>query len=43
MVEPGWPFGRPGLRHVVFRSDFGAGLPSPSCDGGALEFFDSLN
>jgi hypothetical protein len=43
MVAPGWPLGRPGLRPVFFRSDFGAGLPSPSDDGGLLEFFDSLN
>ena len=34
MVAPGWPFGRPGVRPVFFRSDFGAGLPSPSDDGG---------
>ena len=31
---------RPGLRPVFFRSDFGAGLPSPSEDGGLLEFFE---
>jgi len=30
--------GRPGLRPVFFSSDFGAGLPSPSDDGGLLEF-----
>ena len=40
MVAPGWPFGRPGLRPVFFRSDFGAGLASPSDDGGLLEFFE---
>ena len=40
MVTPGCPFGRPGLRPVFFRSDFGAGLPSPSDDGGLLEFFE---
>ena len=40
MVTPGCPFGRPGLRPVFFRSDFGAGLPSPSEDGGLLEFFE---
>ena len=40
MVAPGWPFGRPGLRPVFFRSDLGAGLASPSDDGGLLEFFE---
>jgi hypothetical protein len=43
MVTPGCPLGRPGLRPVFFRSDFGTGLPSPSEDGGLEEFFDSLN
>ena len=37
-VAPGCPFGRPGLRPVFFRSDFGAGLASPSDDGGLEEF-----
>jgi hypothetical protein len=40
MVAPGCPLGRPGLRPVFFRNDFGAGLPSPSDDGGLLEFFE---
>ena len=40
MVAPGCPFGRPGLRPVFFRSDLGAGLPSPSEDGGLEEFFE---
>src|SRR6266487_435971 len=40
MVAPGCPFGRPGLRPVFFRSDFGAGLPSPSDEGGLEEFFE---
>src|SRR6266487_6704391 len=40
MVAPGCPFGRPGLRPVFFRSDFGAGLPSPSDEGGREEFFE---
>ena len=40
IVAPGCPFGRPGLRPVFFRSDFGAGLPSPSEDGGFEEFFE---
>jgi hypothetical protein len=40
MVTPRWPFGRPGLRPTFFRSDFGAGLPNPSDDGGLLEFFE---
>ena len=42
MVAPGWPLGRPGVRPVFFRSDFGAGLPSPSDDGGLLEFSGAL-
>ena len=29
IVAPGWPFGRPGLRPVFFRSDFGCGLAQP--------------
>jgi hypothetical protein len=37
-VAPGCPFGRPGLRPVFLRSDFGAGLASPSADGGLEEF-----
>ena len=40
MVTPGCPLGRPGLRPVFFRSDCGAGLPSPSDDGGLPEFFE---
>jgi hypothetical protein len=32
--------GPPGLRPVFFRSDFGAGLPSPSEDDGLEEFFE---
>jgi hypothetical protein len=40
MVTPGWPLGRPGLRPVFVRSDFGTGLPSPSEDGGVEEFFE---
>jgi hypothetical protein len=40
MVTPGWPFGRPGLRPVFFRNDPGAGLASPSDDGGLLEFLE---
>jgi len=38
MVAAGWLLGRPGLRLVLFRSDFGAGLPGRSDDGGLLEF-----
>jgi hypothetical protein len=38
MVVPGWPFGRPGLRLDLPRSDRGAGLASPSEDGGFDEF-----
>ena len=38
MVTPGCPFGLPGLRPLLLRSDFGAGLPSPSEDGGFEEF-----
>src|SRR5580693_832079 len=34
IVAPGWPFGRPGLRPDLPRSDFGAGLAGPSDDGG---------
>jgi hypothetical protein len=30
IVAPGWPFGRPGPRPDLPRSDFGAGLASPS-------------
>jgi hypothetical protein len=41
MVVPGCPLGRPGRRPVFFRNDLGAGLPSPSEDGGLDEFFDS--
>ena len=37
-VVPGWPLGLPGLRPPFFRSDFAAGLPSPSADGGLEEF-----
>jgi hypothetical protein len=40
MVAPGWPLGRPGRRPVFVRSDFGAGLPGPSDDGGLEEFFE---
>lgn len=40
MVAPGCPLGRPGPRPVFFRSDFGAGLPSPSEGGGFEEFFE---
>ena len=40
MVAPGWPLGRPGRRPVLARSDFGAGLPGPSDDGGLEEFFE---
>ena len=42
-VAPGCPFGRPGPRPVFLRSDFGAGLASPSADGGLEEFRGSLN
>jgi hypothetical protein len=35
IVAPGCPFGRPGFRPDVPRSDFGAGFASPS-DGGGL-------
>ncbi len=38
MVAPGCPLGRPGRRPVFFRNDLGAGLPSPSEDGGLDEF-----
>ena len=34
----GLPFGRPGLRPDLLRSDLGAGLASPSPDGGLDEF-----
>jgi hypothetical protein len=37
-VAPGCPFGRPGLRPDLPRSDRGAGLASPSPDGGIDEF-----
>ena len=37
IVAPGWPFGLPGLRPDLPRSDFGAGLAGPSDDGGLLE------
>ena len=37
-VAPGWPFGRPGLRPDLARSDFGACFASPSDDGGFEEF-----
>ena len=37
-VAPGCPFGRPGLRPDLPRSDFGAGLAGPSRDGGFEEF-----
>jgi hypothetical protein len=35
------PFGRSDPRPVFFRSDFVAGLLSPSDDGGLLEFFSA--
>src|SRR5579859_6005666 len=38
IVAPGWPFGLPGLRPDLPRSDFGDGLARPSDDGG----FDEL-
>ncbi len=41
-VLPGWPGGRPGPRPVLRRNDFGAGLASPSDDGGLPEFFDVI-
>ena len=34
IVAPGWPFGRPGLRPDLPRSDFGDGFAGPSDDGG---------
>src|SRR5271165_908435 len=37
IVAPGWPFGLPGLRPDLPRTDFGAGLAGPSDDGGLLE------
>jgi hypothetical protein len=37
-VAPGWPFGRPGFRPLLLRSDLGAGLASPSLEGGFDEF-----
>jgi hypothetical protein len=37
-VAPGCPFGRPGLRPDLPRSDLGAGLARPSDDGGFEEF-----
>ena len=37
IVAPGWPFGRPGLRPDLPRSDFGCGFAGPSDDGGLLE------
>ena len=36
IVAPGWPFGLPGLRPDLPRSDFGDGLAGPSDDGGLL-------
>ena len=36
--RPRLPLRPPGLRPVFFRSDFGAGLASPSDDGGLEEF-----
>jgi hypothetical protein len=42
-VDP-WPFGRPGPRPDRGRNDFGAGLASPSDEGGFDEFAeDSFN
>ena len=38
IVAPGWPFGLPGLRPDLPRSDFGDGFASPSDDGGFDEF-----
>ena len=38
IVAPGCPFGRPGFRPDLPRSDFGAGFASPSDDGGLEEF-----
>ena len=38
IVAPGWPFGRPGLRPDLPRSDFGDGFAGPSDDGGFDEF-----
>ena len=38
MVTPGCPFGRPGLRPDLRRSDLGEGLASASADGGYDEF-----
>ena len=38
IVAPGWPFGLPGLRPDLPRSDFGDGLTRPSDDGGFDEF-----
>jgi hypothetical protein len=37
-VAPGWPFARPGFRPDLRRSELGAGLASPSLDGGFDEF-----
>ena len=37
IVTPGWPFGLPGLRPALPRSDFGDGFAGPSDDGGLLE------
>ena len=34
IVAPGWPFGLPGLRPDLPRSDFGDGFARPSDDGG---------
>jgi len=42
IVAPGCPFGRPGFRPLAFRSDFGAGLPSPSDDGGFEGFCEFI-
>ncbi len=38
IVAPGWPFGLPGLRPDLPRSDFGDGFAGPSDDGGFDEF-----
>jgi hypothetical protein len=41
-VWPRCPFCPPGLRPLLPRNDFGAGLASPSDDGGLEEFEEFL-
>src|SRR5918998_998098 len=38
-VEPGWPFCPPGLRPLLPRNDFGAGLANGESDDGGFDEF----